>query len=124
MVEFTFPGVDALGPRENIVSLVWCDINIRMFRSFRTQAFPHQPQQALNGAILGMETILEMTDRGQPAAGYRFRLYKNGKLAQKSTTDQDGRCGDIAIDLGEDHATYRLSVSGPLKRSTRRKHPS
>ena len=122
--EFTFVEADALGPREDI-TFQGEGLRIRVFRRFRSEPFPHQPQQALNGAVLGWESILSVLDGEKPAAGYRFKLYKDGKFVQHGATDHDGIAWELAVDLtpGELKPVYRLVIFEPAK-PRRRKVPA
>ncbi len=118
LAEFEFEGHEALESRQNILCQVVGSIYVHIFRSLRQHPFPHQPQQALNGAILGTETILHILNKGKPAAGFRWKLKRNNKLIQRGRTDINGLCGEMDIDfprLGK-KSSYKLSVFEPSQR--------
>jgi hypothetical protein len=126
VAEFTFEDVDALGPQEDVTFQGLNEVYVRLWRTLRQEPFPHQPQQALNGAILGTETILQLTYKGKPAAGFRWRLKREGKFLQQGHADVHGLSGDMKVDLPLDgrRAKYTLSVYEPAKRPRRRKAAS
>lgn len=74
-------------------------------------------QPALNGAILGMETVLEATAKGFPAIGYRWKLYREGKLVQSGRIGPDGIAGNLKVELPDRViSSYRICVFEPPKR--------
>jgi hypothetical protein len=115
--EFQFLGKMALGPNENVYESATETIYVKLTRRLRTEAFPHQPQRALFGAILGYETILEIRNLGKPAAGYRFELLREGKLIQRGRTDKDGLAGEVMVGLPKGRELeFRLKVRDPGRR--------
>lgn len=117
VIDFPFENSEALGPRENILLQGGNDIAVRLFRSMRQKPLLGMKQPALNGAILGMETILEMTAKGYPAVGYRWKIYRGKKLIQSGMIDSGGMSGDIKIGLpGIETERYQISIFEPTKK--------
>jgi hypothetical protein len=116
LARFVFENVAALGPQEDITCQGLNEVYIRLWRSFRTTPFPHQPQKALNGAVLGAEVMLRVTYRGRPAAGFRWELRRGKRLIQRGHVDGEGICGDVHVDLPYgDCVVYELRVAAPAR---------
>jgi len=117
IAKFEFTNISALAPNENLSIQGDNGIVIRIFRSLRNQSFPDMKQPARNGAIMGMETLLEIVADGQPAINYRWRLYKNNKFMQSGNINNHGFASiDVALPIDIDSNKYRLVILKPTKK--------
>lgn len=65
-------------------------LRAKIFRECRTIPFYGMQQPTPPGCILGMDTILELTDCGQPAKRFLWKLFCGGRLVQDGITDRHG----------------------------------
>ncbi len=111
LAEFIFENVEALGPNEYVLSQGNEGVFVFIYRTLRQTPMLGMKQPSLNGAILGMESVLRITVEGKPAAGYKWSLYKGKKRIQMGKTDGNGSSGDIKIDFPHfGLSSYKIAV--------------
>lgn len=106
--EFEFTSQEALGFGESVVCLGDENLAVRIWRRMRTDPLTGMKQPLLNHAIMGLEGVMDITCKGSPAAGFRWKLYRGRRLVQTGRTDAKGRSGELDIEVEPEK--FRLLV--------------
>lgn len=100
--EFEFTTQEGLGFGESVACLGDGHLAVRIWRRMRTDPLTGMKQPLLNHAIMGLEGVMDITIKGTPVAGLRWRLYRGRRLVQLGRTDANGRSGELDIEIEPD----------------------